>query len=728
MVPLLNFPSRIIFVLILLSSLLPSTLWGVYPQLWTDSSFADFAQGKLEGVSLTTDGRLIPAPGLEEIFDPKQAFLLSSALDSAGNLIVGSGSDGKVYRISNSRGTEIATLEEPGVYAIAADTQGIYVATSPDGKVYRLTQDGGQEIFFDPDDKYIWSMVIDRQGIVYVGTGPRGVIYKVTPDGSASILYDSTQTHIVSLAWDVDSNLLAGSAPGALLYRFDSSGQPYVLLDSDREEIRAIAIDRIGQIFVAAIAGGPPREQAATEKVNSDQGSTEESRVQVADSKDTGRMTIYRINRQDLVEPVYSSDTEVAFDLLTRSDGKVLVATGSRGRVLVLDPGQFVTVLSDTGEEQATALKEQGDGVLITTSNLGKVLRLSPESSEAGNYVSRVFDAEVTSRWGQIRWSASPQLDGVRVFTRTGNTGVPDDTWSDWSGPYDHARGSVVQSRPARFLQYKIEFPAQSRTGSLTSRGGFVDMVSISYLQHNLAPVVEQVTVHAPGVAFINFPQANQAGGIQPGGPEGAHLRVLPPAMRTLEGPQIQPPPRKVYIPGARSISWEARDRNGDQLVYSLHLRRQGESEWILLEEGLQESQYTMDGASFPEAEYTVRVTASDQPSNPPAEARLASLISRTFVISNSGPSIEWNPPQIDDSDAVLSFKASSKGTSIFQAEYSLDNQNWIIILPEDGIADSEAETYQFQISRGPTSKLVRLRVSDTAGNLATSSQTIESN
>ena len=51
-----------------------------------------------------------------------------------------------------------------------------------------------------------------------------------------------------------------------------------------------------------------------------------------------------------------------------------------------------------------------------------------------------------------IRWEGA---GGVQLFTRSGNTEKPDDSWSDWVGPYTRAGGEAIKSPAARFLQWK---------------------------------------------------------------------------------------------------------------------------------------------------------------------------------------------------------------------------------------------------------------------------------
>ena len=70
-------------------------------------------------------------------------------------------------------------------------------------------------MFFDPDDRYIWSLAVDRSGNVFAATGDKGIIYKITPDGKGTPFYATKATHAMTLAFDRDGQLLAGTeSPG----------------------------------------------------------------------------------------------------------------------------------------------------------------------------------------------------------------------------------------------------------------------------------------------------------------------------------------------------------------------------------------------------------------------------------------------------------------------------------------------------------------------------------
>ena len=66
---------------------------------------------------------------------------------------------------------------------------GIYAGTSPDGKIYKIDAMGRSSVFYDPPDKYIWSLAVDKAGNVFAATGDKGIVYKITPDGKGAVFY-----------------------------------------------------------------------------------------------------------------------------------------------------------------------------------------------------------------------------------------------------------------------------------------------------------------------------------------------------------------------------------------------------------------------------------------------------------------------------------------------------------------------------------------------------------
>src|SRR5881409_2281192 len=268
------------FWLLPLAAVLP--LLAVTPLFWETRTYDDFRKGKLSNVSLTSDDELILAPRFDVAFNTEQTLVWSAIADSKGNIYLGTGHDGKIFKVDASgRGTMMADLSELDVLALAIDSNDVlYAGTSPDGKVYKV-ENGTPREFFNPDVKYIWSLVFDKQGRLLVGTGDKGVIYRVAPDGKSEAFYDTDETHIVSMAIDKDGNLIAGGDPKGYIYRISPEGKAFVLYDSGMREVHSVAVGPNGTIYAAVLNGEPATAPAAAPPQSTDRPGNVQASVSV---------------------------------------------------------------------------------------------------------------------------------------------------------------------------------------------------------------------------------------------------------------------------------------------------------------------------------------------------------------------------------------------------------------------------------------------------------------
>ncbi|HSK63882.1 MAG TPA: hypothetical protein VK893_08580, partial [Pyrinomonadaceae bacterium] len=110
------------------------------PALWETSGRVELLKGDVRGVSISDTGVVMLAPKLTEVFNTQQTYVWSSAIDNQGNVFLGTGHDGKIYKITpNGTGSLLYDATELDVTALAVGRDGVlYAGTSPDGKVYRI--------------------------------------------------------------------------------------------------------------------------------------------------------------------------------------------------------------------------------------------------------------------------------------------------------------------------------------------------------------------------------------------------------------------------------------------------------------------------------------------------------------------------------------------------------------------------------------------------------------
>ncbi len=724
----------------ILSFVLAVAAAAVTPRFWENFTHEELLGGTLSRVSLHWDGRLSLAPEYDLFFDTEQPFIFSMVRDKSGNLFVGTGHAGKVFKVDpRGNGSVYFEAKELDIFALALDAAGnLYAGTSPDGKVYKITGSGQATEFCDPEEKYIWSLLFDDAGNLYVGTGGRGRILKVDPSGRKSDFFDPEDSNVMCLVRGADGRILAGTSPGGLVLQISPQGKAFALLDAPLEEIRALAVDRFGTTYAVAASA---RESAAAAPAKAESvtaaGSPTISAIQVlsnlaeraresgasvsapgggADSAGS-KSTVFAISRAGAYETLYTTKDQFIYDVLIRQDDSILLSTGGKGRILDINPAKQAGVVTDTPEEQATRLVSGGEDIFVAGSNQGRIYRLRAGRASGGYYESKPLDAKTVASWGKIafRFTAA-QGESLQVTTRSGNTDTPDNTWSEWSAPY--SPGAQIGSPAARYLQWRAEF---KRGGS--SPGGppaYLEDVRIPYLQQNLRPLVTAINILPAGVALQKTPPL-APGTVSVSATASGREGPSPNSPR-VRGKDPQPiPPRQIMQPGAQSLTWKASDENDDSLEYSLYFKGAGETDWKLLEKELTDTFYTIDGASLPDGEYTVKIVASDAPSNPYGKFLIGELVAKPFVISNGTPVLEITSHSLDGRRVEVRFSARVPSGRIESGEFSVDGGRWMLLFPSDGVADSQEEVFHFAtLELAPGEHLIGVRASDANGNTGT--------
>src|SRR5438094_1097441 len=718
-----------IFWLLPLAAALP--LLAVTPLFWETRTYDDFRKGKLSNVSLTSDDELILAPRFDVVFNTEQTLVWSAIADSKGNIYLGTGHDGKIFKVDPSgRGAMMADLSELDVLALAIDSNDVlYAGTSPDGKVYKI-ENGTPKEFFNPYTKYIWSLVFDKQGRLLVGTGDKGVIYRVTPDGQGASFYDTDETHVVSMAIDRDGNLIAGGDPKGYVYRISPEGKGFVLYDSGMREIHSVGVGPNGTLYASAISGEPalaPTPTPATSGTNSSSQATVTVTVNAAEPQDiqvveplepvssttpraqtrrtatdaNAQSAVFEILPDGVVNTLWRSRDEMVFSVLPH-DGKLLFSTGAKGRIYSVEGPRNTTLLLESTEEQTTRLVQAGNQLYAASANIGKLFRIGNTLATSGTYESSIKDTDAVSSWGKLTWR-SDDKNLIEISTRTGNTSVPDKTWSEWQ-PVDATGASP--SPKARFVQWKA---ALKSDGTKSPRLG---SVKVPYLQQNVRPEVTNIDVLTSVVALHKVP-LNQGNNINPNDP--ATIR----ANARAGQPRIQPiPPRRAPQRGAQSFQWTAADKNLDTLTYDLYYRAENERTWKLLKKDLEDNFYTINSDTLPDGTYTVRVVASDQPSNPPDLALRGEMESRPFTIDNTPPVVTVSLERTENRRVRIAIEAVDQTSTLSQAEIAIDTGDWRPVFPKDGIIDEKTESFTYLSGElSPGEHVIAFRVYDQNDN-----------
>ncbi|HTU44064.1 MAG TPA: hypothetical protein VMF91_03340 [Bryobacteraceae bacterium] len=716
---------------------------------WEVSGFGDFLKGHLSGLSLTADGILQPGPSLGFDTALNQPALWSLAGAPDGAVYAATGHAGRLFRISpDGKSTLAWTAEQPEIFAICVDQKGVlYAGTSPNGGLYRIEGAQSREIWRSPS-KYIWAIRPSPDGSLYVATGEQGRIYRVLPTGQADIYYETGQTNVTALTLGPNGHLYAGTDPNGLIYDISAPKHGAILYDSTLPEIRALALDSHGNLYAAAMGGAvatrstaeaSPTTSSSTPAVattptvitvtaakenglnaDSDQSSakaaadqsratassasasTATSNTAVVEVSGVEKSAIYRIRPDRTVETLRSSKDDNVYDLLIDGDS-VLFSTDDHCRIYRMI-GRRTTLLAEPGDGETTRLLQSGSVLYAGLSNPARLLAFGPPAAEAAFYQSQVHDSTSVARWGHLQWHGIGS--GLIFRTRTGNAARPDTTWSEWSAPISDPSGSLIASPPARFIQWRAEWPAGSNAQ--------IDAVDVPYLPQNAPPVIHSITVSSvtganAAKSAANAPSASNAYSITVTdtgeAPAASSGTTVTQTVSRLQSTQTQ-------------ISWQADDPDGDKLVYSVYFRAEDERDWQLIRSRMFENTLLLDPDVFADGRYFFRVVASDAPSNAAEYAQETDFVSTPVLIDNTPPVVTVGTPQRSGDSLDIDVEANDKTSPLRLCEYSLDAGLWQPIEAVDGITDSPRERFHLHLDRlRPGEHLLAFRVYDSANN-----------
>ncbi len=430
----------------------------------------------------------------EEHLSNEHIFALS--LDVAGRLLVGI--SGGTSRLCRFEGDRMEVIFEPPdsnyIFAMAVDDGGnIYLGTGPEGKIYRLDALGRKaELLYDSPDKSILSLAVGKDSWMYAGSDMRGLVYKINSRTKKTmVLYDSSEPEITALlsvinsASDVSLYAAATSAKvvqtqakfAASTFNQPSPGRP----ESEGEEEESSISN----------TGGRRLEIPNTEVPDSSKQTQPQGPVPKG-AKPGQTSHIYKITEDGFVTDVFGE--AAVFFCLAEQEGTLLLGTGNNAELYTVNPvsEQQAVVFEDEQAAQITAVTVAGEDLYLGTANPAKLVKLGSGFASEGTYTSDLIDAGQPANWGKLQLDADiPRECRVLVSARSGNVkDVNDPAFSEWSEPIEVTEPVQLPCPLGRFCQYKLVLQSRHGQGSPVIRE-----IAVASTIPNLAPRIESVSV-----------------------------------------------------------------------------------------------------------------------------------------------------------------------------------------------------------------------------------------
>ncbi|HET9481345.1 MAG TPA: hypothetical protein VFP98_06275, partial [Candidatus Polarisedimenticolia bacterium] len=351
----------------------------------------------------------------------------------------------------------------------------------------------------------------------------------------------------------------------------------------------------------------------------------------------------------------------------------------------------------------------------------------------------------------------------------SGSTPAPDSTWSGWAPVVESASGTHVASPPARFVQYRVTLTGGSASPVLRQ-------VVLSYLTRNQAPAV---TLNSPATGeFWRSTKEIKWAGSDPdkdtltyeilySADNGKSWKRIgeqtqsPPRTDSKPAPQKQATEQPARPPAAPAVAVDPvlarfrEDLAAADLTEEDRRRAMQQADEVmrqLQEESnrppapppsaapasasaeksppgvTRESTLRWDTTQVPDGTYLLKVIATDRVSNP-SEPLTEEVISDPVVVANREPKLVCFAQSRKvgaDRTAVVGGMAEAR-VPIQGAQYRIDGDEWVAIVPADGIWDGRVESWSLTtpaLSRGKHQ--VEIKLVDVAGNVATQMVTVE--
>ncbi len=668
-------------------------------KLWSVDRYEDLAKGTSEGVAIRSDGRLEAGPATSLLAATGGNYVWSLTADAAGNGYAGVGGtsagsaavlkigqDGKTSRIFEGK--------ELGVQSVRVLTDGTVVAaTSPDGKVYRIPAGGGAAtVLFDAattaeKPKYLWDTA-EIGDSLFIATGAPAAVYRVpVRGGTAELLFRTTDQHIRCLMVARDGVLWAGSDGAGVIYRIATTARdakPFAVYAAPKREITALAMDAAGVVYAAGVGAKGPTSLAplpVTGNVGVSLTILQPGSASAASANTVipEGSEVYRIGLDGAPSKLLALKDDVVYGLAFRGEA-LLAATGNRGRVYRVDtqvPGRFTDV-AHLEASQGMAFAAVKDGLLVGTSNSGKVFKLRDRLTSPAVYTSAVFDAQGFSQWGraEVRSEVPAAFD---LYARSGNVESPLMGWSEWMKVAPGAASIGVP--PARFVQWR----------TVVREGGTIGAVALNYLQANTAPVVDEIAVQ-PGTRVAVGTGSAPATTMQISFPaQNSSTPVLTFPIESGTGP-LTAQKDKTGV----TVRWAAHDDNGDDLMFAVFYKGVGEANWHLLKDRISDRFYSFDASLLPDGSYTLKVEASDAPVHTDAASLKSEKVSDVFVVDTTPPMPGAFAATVEGTKVRVRLEVHDATSPIAHAEYSIDAGPWQYVEPVGKVSDAMTERYDF--------------------------------
>ena len=707
----------------------------------------------LRGLAARSDGRLVAGSSLTELAGVAPAELLWCIDAAAGDRwLLGTGPEAKIFEITVDpmegafSSHELARLDDAQVLAIKALPGGAILAgTSPKGGLYLLRGGRIRARAALPADSVLAILALGTTEAL-VATGNPGRIYRVDlakfaasgvaaeklPDSAAlaargvTLFAQIRDRNVRQLARLNDGRIVAGSAPMGNIYAFPApsfakvsanrltadrpAAEPLLLQENHEAEVTDLLPLPDGGFLAAVVFSAGAGEfhlDAAPAKLKA----APELPPPAREEKFGGR-SVLTLFPADGFPEVLTGRFGAAFYHLAREGSLVLISGGEKGDLTGYD------LEAKLGLTFAGSASARLNGIvpipgapgrfLVLRNNAPGLAILDFHSSHPREARTRVLDLGAAGRLGALRIDRLRDLAEAALTVDIQASNGTDDVegWSPWTrfaSSGDGWRGPLLRGR---YVRLRLSLPAS------TAPTAEIDRAALYFLPQNRRPHLQDFRLLPANWALIVAP-------------------AEPPSAVSTLGQLLQPKDddkhkggllasQVVPSPGTQAVYWTVSDPDGDSVVCTFSIRRDGDSAWTDLAVDTRDSYAQFDTGHLSDGVYFTRLVARETAPRPPAERLSASFETDQLVIDHTPPEILEASARRSGDTVVVSVRGRDGLSLLDGIEVNFNNgAHEVVDQPADGIRDGREKTFVLEepVARAAGATAVEVTLYDAAGN-----------
>jgi hypothetical protein len=740
--------------------------------------FRDVPSRNLKGLATRSDGRLVAGPALREVSATAPADLLwcLEPTPEPNQWLIGTGPDGRIVEVTidaekpSFTTRDVAKLEDPQVFTLKRLPDGsILAGTSPKGALYLVRDDKAVSRVSLPVDSIFDLLLID-ENTALAATGNPGRIYRIDLNKFATVglvadkitdtkiladrgistfgeIRDRNVRRIVALP---DGRIAAGSAPKGNVYTFAAQGGEPVILQENRDaEVTDLLPQPNGDLYATIVYSSTTNESRITPPASAAKGAPKDDTPPPAQvERFGGRSSLVWFPANGFAETLTARGNTAFYRVIRRGD-TLLITGGEQGEIVGYDLNArlsltFAGSISSQLNGIAAIAAPTGNGAkagaaqtfLLLRNNAAGLALLDFNVDVAREAETRRLDLITSSELGALRFNRLRQLpeNSLEPEVRTSNGSDEIEGWGPWTrlrrsddGGWreENLRGRYVKLRiriPATMTppasvsatpSRKTSPAAPTRVAGFASPAAFeIDRATLFGLPQNRRPALQDFRILTSGFGMI--PPVEQPPPAVVSLSQVVQAKEEDRRRPNLMNSQVVP------SPGTQVIIWNVTDPDGDTLLNTFSIRREGDSQWIDIVSASRENYAQFDTRHLGDGIYFTRLVATET-SPRPEDARLAQTFETDdLVVDHTAPELVEAKAERNGDSVVVTVHGRDRLSLLDAVEVVFNNNvRETVEQPADGVRDGREETFTLQIPLARVSNATSVEVTlyDAAGN-----------